>query len=41
MEMFSNRAPHTVDLSPAGRGRERSERVRGPALHRRGLSYPP
>jgi 23S rRNA pseudouridine2605 synthase len=26
---FSNRAPDTVDLSPAGRGRERSERVRG------------
>jgi 23S rRNA pseudouridine2605 synthase len=26
---FSKRAPDTADLSPAGRGRERSERVRG------------
>jgi hypothetical protein len=29
--MFSERAPRAVHLSPAGRGRERSERVRGPA----------
>src|SRR6516162_7115223 len=32
-EMFSDRAPDAVDLSPAGRGRERSERVRGAAAN--------
>jgi len=30
--MFSDRASHAVDLSPVGRGRERSERVRGAAV---------
>src|SRR6516162_6700387 len=37
-EIFSDGAPHAVDLSPAGRGRERSERVRG--IRRRGRLFP-
>ena len=39
-EMFSNHAARTVDLSPVGRGRERSERVRGAAATVRAIALP-